>query len=89
MSLYAITAQCLTPLGVVNEINRATGIYQQLVDADSLQDAIHAAMQTIALPYRNSRDIAAVLNYDKMTITIMDEKAHIVNYYWGFKGHRA
>lgn len=89
MNWYSITAQCLTPIGNAENINETCGMYQQCQKGESLQDAIYHVMEKIAAPYRKARTMCAVLNYDKMTVTILDEQGHIVNLYWGFLGHKA
>lgn len=90
MDWYSITAQCLTPIEVGDQIDKACGIYQQFTKGESLQDAITKVMETIAAPYKRSEcPYCAVLNYDKSNVTILDDQGHIINFYWGFVGHRA
>lgn len=88
MNLYCITAQCLTPIGNHSNINKQTGMYQSWQMGESLADAIIAAMDEIAGAYKEASE-TAILNYDHLTVTIMDNAAHIVNFYWGFLGHKA
>lgn len=85
--IYSITAQTLTPIGDISMLNATCGVYHQLVRAASERSAIETAMEKIAGTYKDSTVGKAVCNYDAQTVTVLDESAHIINHYWGFKGH--
>lgn len=85
--IYSITAQCLTPIGDIAMLNATCGVYHQLVRAASERSAVETALETIAGKYRDSNGQRPIINYDQHTLTILDDQAHIVNYYWGFRGH--
>jgi hypothetical protein len=85
--IYSITAQSLTPIGDLSKLNATCGVFHQLVRAASERSAIETAMETIAGYYTDSNEGKAICNYDVHTVTVMDESAHIINHYWGFKGH--
>ena len=85
--IYSITAQCLTPIGDISMLNATCGIFQMLIRAESERSAIDKACAKIASDHMERPDETPVINRDAKTVTILDGNAHIVNYYWGFKGH--
>lgn len=84
--IYSITAQTLTPIGDISMLNATCGVYHSLERAASERSAIETAMERIADTYKDGK-LTAVKNYDVHTVTVLDDEAHIVNHYWGFKGH--
>ncbi len=79
---YCVTCQCLTPIGGLPEITLATGIYTEIVHADSEQQAHRIVMERIAERYR---DYAAAIKSG--SVGVLDEDGHIVNYFWNFRSH--
>lgn len=88
MFWYCITCQCLTPIFQLADLSETAGVFTTTTRANSLQDAIVAVIKELVAPYKEKDELTAVVNYQKHTLQVLDEKAHIVNYFWGFRGHR-
>lgn len=82
--VYCVTCQCLTPIGDLSEITRATGIHTEIISADSEQQAHRISKEGIAERFRDQ----GTVKISGDAVGILDANGHIVNYFWGFRSHR-
>lgn len=85
--LYSITSQTLTPIGDISKLDATYGIFHVLVQAPSERKAIEKAVEAIVDSYKDDEDVEAIASYTTPCVSVLDEEGHIVNHYWGFKGH--
>lgn len=81
---YCVTCQCLTPIGELSDVTMSTGIHTEIVRADSEQQAQRIVKEGIAARFKEYGSVAIRNN----NVGVLDEKGHIVNFFWSFRSHR-
>lgn len=85
--IFSVTAQTLTPIGKMAELNATYGVYSTLIKTRSEEDAIRRAIEEIATDYEDDAEYKAYTKTDPPCVSILNHEGHIVNHYWGFRSH--